>query len=637
MTQVALNTVPEVQPSEPPRAALASVEKPVSRWRLELSLGSFVSALLLCGYAYAFYTGISQYWFHPAWTTDDALQQSYPFHEVQHPGLFSGDLITDVMKGYLAPAHYWLSYLVTMVTHDPIMTGHWVMLVQVVATVLFLFGAVRAVSASVPALLAVTWLLHSRNLMQRLTGGLPRGWSAPIFAAFFYFAFKGNHRGVLLTILLGCLLNPPATLVVAAAYGSVLVWRVLSTAGEVRAAHRAKLASFALLAPFFALVTLAVVHRPAHIGQMVSYSEAEKMVEFSRPNGRFPFVPFNSASSEIRVVGLEAFVGRFHTPPQMLKRALPYVVVGALFVLAGIGFARRRAALPAEVVLFGCSALLVYFLSRQFAFRLYVPNRHLQIPMAMFFIVAFSVGIWRAFHRGACLTDAREGTLKDTRLAWSWPGLIALTCLAGLIYAGSGKGLSGTLNFNYPADKKGRVFDWIKSNTPQEALIAGHPTHVDGVQLFGVRRAYVTTETTHPFYTRYYAEMKRRNEVVLRAHYSASLEELVAILDPEGIDYFVFKRGDFYPDVLPTLTFFPPFEGLMKELTSRPADRYAYRALPDAVDLQKAPFMPFKDRLSAVIDVKALKVFIQEKRIAARAARQLALTRRNTKGNRVAG
>jgi hypothetical protein len=109
------------------------------------------------------------------------------------------------------------------------------------------------------------------------------------------------------------------------------------------------------------------------------------------------------------------------------------------------------------------------------------------------------------------------------------------------------------------------------------------------------------------------------------------------VLEPEGIDYFVFKRADFYPQVLPTLTFFPPFDELMKELTARSPDKYAYRQLPEQVDLSKYPFMPFKDRLSAVVDVKALKIYLQEKRTAARAARQLALARRNAKTSRVAG
>ncbi len=637
MAQVALE-----KPAAPKEPELTCIDRPVEaarapRWRQEFSLSTVLSAVLLLFYTYAFYSGISDYWFHAGWTTDDALQQSYPLHEVTHPGLFSGDLVTDVMRGYLAPAHYWLSYAITLLTRDPIMTGHWVMLIQVLLTVGFLFAAVRAVSGTAAALVAVTWLLHSRNLMQRLTGGLPRGWSAPVFALFLYFAFKGNHRAVLLTILAGCLLNPPATLVVALTYGLLLIWRTAFLSGVDRAVYKNRLINYILLAPFFAIVTLAVVHRPAHVGQMVSYSEAAKMPEFSRPHGRFPFIPFNSAGSEIRVVGLEAFVGRFHTPHPTFKQMLPYLVVGTLLVFTVTGLIRRRVAIPAEVLLFGCSALIVYFLSRQLAFWLYVPNRHLQIPLAMFFIVAFTVGGWRAFHRGTGTTEDIEGGLKDTRLKWAWPSVLSLVCVGVFVFAGSGKGLSGTLNFNYPSDKKGHVFAWLRANTPEEAVVAGHPTHIDGVQLFGMRKAYVTTETTHPFYTRYYAEMKRRNEIVLRAHYSATLEELLSLLEPEGIDYFVFKRGDFYPQVLPELTFFPPFEALMKELTSRAPENYAYRNLPERVDLQNYPFMPFKDRLSAVIDVKALRAYIQEKRTAARAARQLARVGRNVKSSRVAG
>ena len=47
---------------------------------------------LMVWYAILFYNTIRPYWFHPSWTTDDALQQVYPFHEVLKPGLFQGDL-----------------------------------------------------------------------------------------------------------------------------------------------------------------------------------------------------------------------------------------------------------------------------------------------------------------------------------------------------------------------------------------------------------------------------------------------------------------------------------------------------------------------------------------------------------------
>ena len=169
----------------------------------------------------------------------------------------------------------------------------------------------------------------------------------------------------------------------------------------------------------------------------------------------------------------------------------------------------------------------------------------------------------------------------------------------------------GAMNFNYTPDKKGGLFEWNEKYTPIDSMIAGHPTQLDGVQLFGMRRGYVTTETTHPFYTRYYDEMKRRLEVSLRAHYSSSLREMVSILNPEGIDYFVFKKADFYAHILPKQTYFPPHDGLMKELTSRPIEQYAYSQLPKRVDMRQYPFMPFKDKYSVIVDIKKLNEYLK--------------------------
>jgi hypothetical protein len=586
-------------------------------WRMEVTAATFVMGLLLTVYAIAFYQSIGEYWFHPGWTTDDAVQQVYPLHVVKHPGIFEGDLTTEVMKGYLAPAHYWLCYGVTMLTGDPIMMSHWVMLIQVVLTVGFCFVALRAAAGTAPAFFGLVWLLHSRNLMQRITGGLPRGWSPPIFCAFIYFALAGRHYAVLATILLGCLLNPPATMVVAVAYGLLLMWRFAVLSGESRQAYAKKLMTLALAAPIFAVTTLSVVERPESVGQMVTFEEASHMADFARPGGRFPFLPFNPALSEIRQIGFETFVGRFYNPHRFVRAVTPFVVVGFLATLVVIGWRRKRVAIPAEIVTFGIAALTVYMLSRILAFRLYVPNRHLQIPMAIFFIFACTLAAWRALHRGKASVLEEAGSFKDSRWRYAWVSMCMLFVWAGLVYAGSNVGLFGAANFNYARDKKGNVFEWLSRNTPESALIAGHPTHLDGVQLFAIRRGYVTTETTHPFYKGYYAEMYRRNEISLRAHYAASLEEVVSILEPEGITHFVFKRADFYPEAMRKVKFFPSYKPLLDTLTSRPEGEYAYRQLPAKVDMTTYPFMPYKDKMSVVIDVQALKTYLQSREAAA--------------------
>jgi hypothetical protein len=539
------------------------------------------------------------------------LQQSYPFHRVLHPGLFEGDVITDMMVQYLTPLHYGVTAALTWWFEDPIMAGHAVMGIQLSITLVALFFAVsHACAASrfhlVPACLAVIWLLHTRLIVQRLTGGLPRGWALPLFAVFFLFAIRRQHRAVIATLFTGALLHPPAAALCALAYAGWLYGeyviaraRTGSAGSEIGSKEPVSNAwknalRFTLIAPLLALTAWWVVRMPPEIGSMATLERAAQMPEFSTPDGRFPFYPLKPVGWEITTFGFQAFVSRLHGAPRALKEAvIAGVVLGAL-ALAFVSFVRRQALVPFPLIAFFAATAVMYLLAREFAFRLYVPDRHLQFPLAILSIAAFSIGAWRLGMRA----DGKE------RVGIS---LFASGVVAALVVLGSGSGLQGSANFNYPTLKKGRVFEWMRAHTPPEALIAGEPTLLDGVFLFGMRRGFITTETAHPFYDRYYEAIKPRIEVVLRAHYARDFDEFLALVEPHGIDYFVFERRRFYPEALQSLKYFEPFNALLRELGSRHWQDYVYRQLPTEVDRAKFPAMPFRDAHSVVVDVKALR------------------------------
>ncbi len=578
-----------------------------SFWQRELTLVNGICLLALGFYTYYFLESLPR-WFHPAWTTDDALQQVYPFFEALRPGVFTNDLVSEVMIGYLAPLHYWLCYGITRLTGDPIMMGHWVMLIQLSLTCLFLFMAIRSQSSTAAGLCGVLWLLHTRQIVQRLTSGLPRGWAAVVICAALYFILSKRHKAVLLTLFIGCLLHPPATLIVALCYGLYLTVGLLWPA--TRASCVKPWLALVLLSPLYVVTTYSVVHRPEHIGQMVSFEEASAMPEFQYPDGRFPFTPLRPVDWELKTYSFQAFIGRFFSPPAFFRSYTRTLVVFGLLALLAVGFWKRREVLPPALYSFLAAILLTYFASRIFAFKLYVPNRHLQFPMAFFFIMAFCIGVWRALF----LSQQRTGTIDFQDSAWgkSWRPLIGLFVVASLVGFSSGSGLQGDANFNYSRDKKGQVFEWIRKNTTPDSLIAGHPTYIDGVMLFGERRALITTETAHPFYQEYNREVQRRLKISLAAHYARTLQELYDILLPEGVDYFIFERKQFYPEALARAEYHPPLDKFVSELASRDYREYAYRQLPDQVDLQIAPFMPFKDAQAALIDIRLLGKFLKE-------------------------
>jgi hypothetical protein len=192
--------------------------------------------------------------------------------------------------------------------------------------------------------------------------------------------------------------------------------------------------------------------------------------------------------------------------------------------------------------------------------------------------------------------------------------MLGFFALGSVVYLCSGSGLKGDANFNYYFYKRGKMYEWLRDNTPTDSLIACHPTHCDGMQLFAVRRALVTTETSHPFYPRYNLEMRRRSELSLRAHYATSLEELVTLLAPEGVTHFVFRREDFRPEKLSKATYFPPLDTVVKELTSRDNEQLLFYSLPrKGLDKETHPFVVFVDKTSIIVDIKALTSYLRSR------------------------
>jgi len=460
-------------------------------------------------------------WFNPRWATDDSLQQAFPFHKAVEPEIFKGDIITQMMEGYLVPVHYWLSYGITKLTRDPVMTGHWVMLIQLVLTAGFITAAVKRAAGWLPALFSLLWFFHTRHFVQRLTCGLPRGWAGPVLAGYLYFAIRRDYRAVMIVLVIGAVTHPVSTFLAAAAHGLFLFWewargeyllhkeRSEAKAIDERQVQGAKrtLLHYIGFGPLLAIITYMVVRMPSELGVMANYETAAQMPEFSADKGRFTFVPLTPVLREIRDFGFQAFTTRLYHLPPLWTAFCHITVVAVLLGLIVASIKRRRELIPTQVVCFGVAALGVYFLSRVFAFHLYVPNRHLQIPLALFFILGFSVAFYRlgvgigGWFKGR-FSNSTSLILHAKRYEpineW-WP-LASLTVLAGLIFFAGGSGLQGELNFNTFAYNRGEVAQWIEANTPKDALIAGYPRQVDGIPLFGKRTVFVSEETAHPFY-----------------------------------------------------------------------------------------------------------------------------------------
>lgn len=124
------NLAPKSPQSFGQSTALADTANRSNRYFLpaRLDLVTVVSAALCLVYIYLFWASVSQWWFNPRWSTDDALQQVFPFHSVHHPEIFKGDFIAEVMRGYLAPLHWALGYALTWLCGDALLAAHYIMM-----------------------------------------------------------------------------------------------------------------------------------------------------------------------------------------------------------------------------------------------------------------------------------------------------------------------------------------------------------------------------------------------------------------------------------------------------------------------------------------------------------------------------
>ena len=561
------------------------------------------SILGLFAYSRLFWLSLKGYWFNPEVTTDDALQQSFVFHSIKYPGIFESDLIAQAMKSYLAPLHYGASYAATWLSGDPIMGGHWVMFLQLAISLAAIFFAAKRLGGLVPACFSVVWFLHSRLLVQRLTGGLPRGWAAPILTATICFTLYGNHYAVLFVLFLGCLSNPPSTIIAALFYGLVLCVRSVRPGQSCSITEaRGRLKQYILLSPAYIAVTYFVTKPPEFFGTMISYSEALKNPAMSIHGGRFAFVPFLPIWDEVRREGFLAFISPFEHTPEAIIQSMPYLVIGLCTLLGAFAVALRKRLLPAEMLLYVFSVVAVYLASRQIAFYLYVPDRHLRLPLGFFFILALPAALWCSAVCGSKYPSWKRSLL----------GVVLFGGLAAMIYSGSALGLRGDANFNVNIHRKAGLFTWLHEVSAPEALVAGHPSHIDDTMLLAVRRAFITAETAHPFFDGYYREVERRLRIVWSAYYATDVLDFYRMLRAENIDYFVFRRNDFRRHTLAQATYYQPFTEWVRNLASKDPSEYVFHNLPRGEPNGPNPVLPFRDRYSIVVDVHQLGVFLGE-------------------------
>ncbi len=532
-------------------------------------------------------------YFNPNFAGHDARQQLFSLYDVTQPGIFEDDYISRSMSLYMGPLHKLLAKTIVKYTESPIMAGHWIMTVQFGLTVLFVFLAACSFSSIVAACASVIWLLNTPWLIRNTFGGLPRGWAGAILAAFLYFLSRKNHKAIIVLIFIGSMLHPHSTFLVCATYSFYLAFNFIIPAK--RQEFKKYIVQFAMACPLIFAVNYYYIQRPDDIGTMVTLKEAENMPAFSKKGGRFPFVPLSSLSDDFYNSSLRIFLDYDGKDTIKIKNKIIYVLILFYGLAVLLTIIRRKYLIPQEFLIFAFSILVAYYLARLFAFRLYVPVRYLAWPPALFFLISMPAIVWKMFE-----------SKYERKTQYS--SVFGITALLFFIYFFTGSNIAAKSNYKPGNDFDNPAYEWIRNNTSKESVFAGQPSSIDGMPLYGIRRAFVTTETAHPFYDKYAKEIERRIDISFRALYAKDKNNFLLAIGNEKIDYFVFSKKYFKlnkPGKKPTFRFANyslPHREEVHSLGSRPAEDYFFSNLSE---YQSAIVYDSAD--VTILDIKSLK------------------------------
>jgi len=438
---------------------------------------------------------------HPAIFKSDIVQS--PHWAAYHASTFRAD---DLVLRYasfnespLQNAIYWVAtWFAGSVTLSELLG---VASYGVLSLTFFLLG--RAMYGVRFGLLAALFIACFPDQWEFSAGFFSKFWAIPLLLVCVWLLHTGRTRGLIGLLPFAALAYPTA---------AVLAGLTASVHWIGECARRRPGA-----APLFR--ALAVGGALAAAVLAVKYASPDESIGPMRPR---------SELMQMSELGIDGYPGRYVPVPalhQELLRAIdhPFVLFSSMLYLlvlgrAGVGWERSWTAL------FLASAI-GYLLADLFFLRLYIPNRYTRYSMAVL------LALWNARNCDLILARVKLPAMRIALVA-------ALVAVAGLSYG---------VERDNVADARAvaGVCRFIDDELPAGVLVAGAPRALDNVMVLARRSVLAPYKLAHPWFTRYYDEMRERTRATLRAHFAADAQPLNELHRRWGATHFLADRRHF--------------------------------------------------------------------------------------------
>lgn len=590
--------------------------------------------LLLLGlgfYLYFWYQGYEGYLTSPWLQTDDARTFLFPFHQFHMNPAMGQDPIAKEMMDYVTPG-VWLLYRITV----PMMGVFWASkVVQIIAlSIIFLAGVLLARAPKgglAQGVLLVFLSLHTWFVMDRMAGGLPRGFAFPALALWIAGALAEDERIRWGSALVAALTYPTACLIILGAEGVLVLAAVLNgvdkapsfqnhsgqktpTSPPMERKHFGKkpwrgLVRYAILLMLTGAILSGFLAGRSKGGPLTTKKQAEKDPTFKR-GGRIPVLPFRDPFIIFARTARLPFIQKGDTPIDSvgesykeLKQAGPWLIFILLFGLVALGLAPR----PFVALALMMGAATLYLAARIWAFRLYIPDRYLQygVPMVTIAMTTQVFGRLRFenLELGSLVLglSKRRGERSDKRTGQKLPimsskkppetssNLRIQHNLGALVFMGIFLALTGTgvkkdtgMAIN---GKKHQKLHRLLQRLPLDARIAAHPKDADDIPFWAARASTGGTETAHPWYQHSWKKQKKRFKDIFRLLYATKTSTMFKIAQKYKITHILCNRSRYGGRFRKRALYYEPFGAFVKKLLKgvKRKELVLYKPPPESV------------------------------------------------------
>ncbi|OGL45885.1 MAG: hypothetical protein A2161_16530 [Candidatus Schekmanbacteria bacterium RBG_13_48_7] len=389
--------------------------------------------------------------------------------------------------------YYIGTYMVDMVT-----LGKWIAVISygLIAALFFWLG--HSMLGFRGGAIASIFITFFPDQFEYCAGGFSKMWMIPLILCCVYFLEKKYWYGLFFIMPFGAAAYPVCAVFIGAVALFFLILEIPENGEKIL-----RPLGILCIASVLAVTVLLIKYLfpPDYIGALTPGYLLRKMPEMYR-GGMYHYLPLPTLTQEVTK-----------------HLAHPFILFSAVVFLIclghkGTGWTRVMTAMVLASVIF-------YLIARIMFMDLYQPNRYTRYSIAVL------LALWQARNWDRILA------LLPWRIVQT-VALVSMLCLGGYLYKDT---------FRIGKDTSPRE-EWAPLNRfiatlPDKILVAGHPKYMDDIPIQARRSVLCNYKMAHPWYSKYYAEIRQRTLATFDALYAGDFEPANLLFRKWGVTHLV--------------------------------------------------------------------------------------------------